>query len=249
MAKGKVYLVGAGPGDPKLLTLRAVEVLRACHVVLVDKLVSREVLAYVREGAHVVDVGKRAGNHAATQERIHDLLIAYAQRGLDVVRLKGGDPFVFGRGGEEAMALTDAGIAWEIVPGVSAGVAAPAYAGIPVTHRGVASRVSFRTAHRADGAVSRGAADETVVLFMCGASLRDAAREIVAGGRSPATPIAIVRNGTRPDQEVTVATLADVIDGTLALGESSAPTMAIVGEVVALRDRLLALESMPLAAE
>ena len=148
-ALGKVYLVGAGPGDPKLLTLRAVEVLAECHVVLIDRLVNRDVLKHARRGAFVIDVGKRAGDHAMKQEDIGKLLVAYARQGQIVVRLKGGDPFVFGRGGEEALALARAQIPWEVVPGVAAGIAAAAYAGIPLTHRGVASRVSFRTARRA----------------------------------------------------------------------------------------------------
>jgi uroporphyrin-III C-methyltransferase len=232
---GVVYLVGAGPGDPKLLTLRAAEVLGACDVVFVDKLVSRAVLAHVREGADVIDVGKRSGDHAAKQEEIHALLIAHASRGQAVVRLKGGDPFVFGRGGEEALALTEAGILWEIVPGISSGIAAAAYAGIPVTHRGVASRVTFQTAHRAADADGRDD-DETLVLFMCGETLRGAARTLIDDGRAPETPVALIRNGTCANQDVRVTTLAAIVDQ--APERDAAPLLAVIGEVVHLRARL-----------
>jgi uroporphyrin-III C-methyltransferase len=239
-ASGKVYLVGAGPGDPKLLTLRAVEVLRACDVVLVDQLVSHAVLDHVRAGARILDVGKRAGDHHASQDEINTLLVAYARRGHVVVRLKGGDPFVFGRGGEEAEALAAAGVPWEVVPGVSAGIAAAAYAGIPLTHRDHASRVTFATGHAAarppDGReVSRGG--ETLVVFMCGAALPVLARDWVDGGREPETPIAVVRAGTLESQEVYVGTLADVI-ALRAIAPSAAPTLVIVGNVVALEQRL-----------
>jgi uroporphyrin-III C-methyltransferase len=246
-ALGKVYLVGAGPGDPKLLTLRAVEVLAECHVVLIDRLVNRDVLKHARRGAFVIDVGKRAGDHAMKQEDIGKLLVAYARQGQVVVRLKGGDPFVFGRGGEEALALVEAGIPWEVVPGVSAGIAAAAYAGIPLTHRGVASRVSFRTAHRADPVENTGD-DETTVFFMCGSTLADVARELLSSGRAPSTPIAVVRSGTCADQEVFVGTLADTLAGPFAI---ESPALAIVGDAVALHAKLRwfgARASRPLAA-
>ena len=235
-ATGKVYLVGAGPDDPKLLTLRAVEVLGACDVVLVDHLVNRDVLTHLKRGAEVIDVGKRAGDHAVKQVEICALLVAHARRGRVVVRLKGGDPFVFGRGGEEALALVEAGVPWEVVPGVSAGVAAAAYAGIPLTHRGVASRVSFRTAHHREHAEDdRSGDDETLVFFMCGSTLAHVARELVAGGRSPSTPVAVVQSGTNADQEVFIGTLADAIDGPTPI---ASPALAIVGDVVTLEGRL-----------
>ncbi len=234
-APGKVYLVGAGPGDPKLLTLRAAEVLGACDVVLVDRLVNRDVLKHVKKGALVMDVGKRAGDHAVKQKDICKLLVAFARQGQVVVRLKGGDPFVFGRGGEEALALVEARIPWEVVPGVSAGIAAAAYAGIPLTHRGVASRVSFRTAHRADPEERDEGDGETLVFFMCGSTLVQVARELVSSGRAPSTPFAVVRSGTCADQEVFVGTLADALGGTLAV---ESPALAIVGGVVALQAEL-----------
>ena len=234
--RGKVYLVGAGPGDPKLLTLRAVDVLRECDVALVDRLVNPEILAHLRPGTPVIDVGKRAGSHAMKQAEICALLVAQAQPGRIVARIKGGDPFVYGRGGEEALALVDAGIPWEVVPGVSAGIAAAAYAGIPLTHRGVASRVSFRTAHHADPeAAARRGDEETVVFFMCGSTLAEVARDLVAGGRSARTPVAVVRSGTTADQEVFVGTLADALDPGLRI---PSPALAIVGTVVSLERRL-----------
>jgi uroporphyrin-III C-methyltransferase len=230
---GKVFLVGAGPGNPKLLTLRAVELLGIADVILVDRLVDRAALGHARAGARIIDVGKQAGNHRVRQEEINGLLVAYARRGLTVVRLKGGDPFVFGRGGEEALALADDGIPFEIVPGVSAGIAAAAYAGIPVTHRGVASSVTFRTAHRADGATED---DGTLVLFMCGATLADTARTLVAEGRAPSTPVAIVCAGTRGDQDVLIGTIADLLEGPPV--DVASPALTIVGDVVALEAKL-----------
>jgi uroporphyrin-III C-methyltransferase len=234
-ALGKVYLVGAGPGDPKLLTLRAVEVLGQCHVVLIDRLVNREVLRHAKHGSLVIDVGKRAGDHVLKQADICKLLVEYARLGQVVVRLKGGDPFVFGRGAEEALALVEAGIPWEVVPGVSAGVAAAAYAGIPLTHRGVASSVSFRTAHRADPTEEPERRGETTVFFMCGNTLSEVARELVASGRLPSTPIAVVRSGTCIDQEVLIGTLADALAGPLTI---ESPALAIVGDVVSLEAKL-----------
>jgi uroporphyrin-III C-methyltransferase len=234
-AMGKVYLVGAGPGDPKLLTLRAAEVLGWCDVVLIDRLVNRDVLRYAKKGALVKDVGKRAGDHSVKQEEICRLLVAYASGGQVVVRLKGGDPFVFGRGGEEALALVEAGIPWEVVPGVSAGIAAAAYAGIPLTHRGFASRVSFRTAHYADSERGGESDLETTVFFMCGNTLAHVAREQISSGRPPRTPFAVVRSGTCADQEVFVGTLGDALTGTFAI---ESPALAIVGPVVALQAKL-----------
>lgn len=237
-ASGKVYLVGAGPGDPKLVTLRAVELLGACDIVMADQLVNRALFDHVREGTRILDVGKRAGKHSTRQDEINALLVAYARRGYTVVRLKGGDPFVFGRGGEEAEALVDAGIAFEVVPGVSAGVAAAAYAGIPLTHRDHASRVTFVAGHGAQASGPALESEETLVVFMCGTTLHDLARGLVARGRSASTPIALVRAGTWQSQEVYVGTLADVIALPPIDWRDAAPTLAVVGEVVALEEKL-----------
>src|SRR5690348_9533143 len=144
---GKVYLVGAGPGDPKLLTIKAAEVIAAADVIVYDYLVNPETLAYGRRGVELIDVGKRAGHPSPSQSEINRILIEQARHGKTVARLKGGDPFIFGRGGEEAEALVEAGISWEVVPGISSGVAAAAYAGIPLTHRGASSSVAFITGH------------------------------------------------------------------------------------------------------
>ncbi len=242
---GKVYLIGAGPGDPKLLTLRAAEAIAAADVIVYDYLVNPEVLAHSRRNAELVYAGKRSGEPSISQAQINCLLIERALGGQVVARLKGGDPFVFGRGGEEAEALVEAGVDWEVIPGVSSGVAAAAYAGIPLTHRGLSSSVTFITGHEARGdkqaldwsiqARSAG----TLVIFMCAETIAGIARELVANGRSRSTPIAIVRCGTYQHQEVYSGTLEDLIardhEGCLTI---EPPAIAIVGEVAALRTKL-----------
>jgi uroporphyrin-III C-methyltransferase len=239
---GKVYLVGAGPGDPKLLTLRAVEVLGFCDVVLVDKLVGRGILEYVRAGAKIVDVGKRAGCHSAEQREVCELLVVHAVAGHNVARLKGGDPFVFGRGGEEIDALESTDIEWEVVPGVTAAVAAAASTGIPLTHRERAASVAFVTGHcetPEKDALGKVGAD-TVVVYMAGGRMQQIARKLVADGpRKASTPVAIVRGATTPEERVDITTL-----GTLAFEwegpapSTSAPVLAIVGEVAGIRRKL-----------
>jgi uroporphyrinogen III methyltransferase/synthase len=240
--RGRVALVGGGPGDPSLLTLGAVEALRECDVVVYDDLVSPEVLAYAPETAERIAVGKRAGRPSVSQFRINELLVELGLEGRVVVRLKGGDPFVFGRGGEEAEALAAAGIPWRVIPGVSSGIAAAAYAGIPLTHRGVASSVLFITGHEAAGkaggvdweAAARSA--DTIVVFMCARTIDGVARRLITGGRPLGTPLALVRWGTLGRQEVYRGTL-----GEAALGRASAvesPALAVIGDVVALRDWL-----------
>ena len=221
---GIVHLVGAGPGDPGLLTLRAVELLAAADVVLHDRLIPPEALAHVRDGAEVVYVGKEGGGAQMPQAEIDRLLLEHARAGRRVVRLKGGDPFVFGRGGEEALALRAAGVTVEVVPGVTAGVAAPAYAGIPVTHRGLAAGVAFVTGHERvevtggepDGEES--ALDwpalarfpGTLVFYMGLRALPQIAERLVGAGRSPSEPAAVVERGTLPGQRTVLATLGDV---------------------------------------
>jgi len=236
---GTVYLVGAGPGDPGLLTLRAAELLGRADVVVHDRLVHPDVLARARAGARLIFAGKEGGGEQVSQEEIHGILIQQARLGRQVVRLKGGDPFVFGRGGEEALALREAGVPFEVVPGVSSGVAAPAYAGIPVTHRGLAGSVTFATGHRASSAPdwSHLASSETLVLFMTGKRLVETTSALIQAGRDGATPAAVVEAGTWAHQrtvEGTLSTLAALAEA----AEIGSPAMLIVGPVVALRAQL-----------
>lgn len=239
---GKVYLVGAGPGDPGLLTVKGRDLLVMADCVIYDYLVSPEIVQLARAGAELLFVGKRGGHPCISQAEINHLLLTKAAEHRLVVRLKGGDPFVFGRGGEEAAVLAAAGIAWEVVPGVSAGIAVPAYAGIPVTQRGVSSSVAFITAHEdptKEDASSRweqlGA--DTLVFFMGVARIGQLVDELLARGRSPATPVAVIRWGTRPEQEVYTSDLRNIA-ALLASREVKPPALIVVGEVVRLREQL-----------
>jgi uroporphyrin-III C-methyltransferase len=248
---GRVYLVGAGPGDPGLLTLRAAQLLGRADAVVYDRLIHPEVLKHARPRARLLFVGKEGGGESVRQEEINALLISQARLGRAVVRLKGGDPFVFGRGGEEALALEEAGISYEVVPGVSSGVAAPAAAGIPVTHRGVSGSVTFATGYRAgqepDWAHLAGA--ETLVLFMAGARLEEATRALIAAGRAPSTPTAIVEAGTWEHQRVLEAPLASIAARAREASVGS-PALLVVGEVVSLRSQLRSLvQSESVASE
>jgi cob(I)alamin adenosyltransferase len=243
--RGTVYLVGAGPGDPGLLTVRGRDLLAAADIVAHDALVSPAILALAGPGAERIAVGRRHGG-GPTSYRLHPEVIARAAAGQIVVRLKAGDPLVFGRGGEEAEELAAAGIPFEIVPGVSAALGAAAYAGIPLTHREHASDVTFASGHDADGshpsrtdwaAVARGTG--TLVLFMAGRALAANLARLVAGGRAPATPAAYVAAATTPDQRVVSATLATLsVEVARAAIDPVAPALVIVGDVVALRERL-----------
>jgi len=249
MNEGRVYLVGAGPGDPGLMTVRGLEALRRADVVVYDRLVNPALLDEAPPGALRLFVGKRAGGHCLPQEEINARLIEQARRGRCVVRLKGGDPFVFGRGGEEALALAEAGIAFEVVPGVSAAVAVPAYAGIPVTHRGLSSSFAVVTGHE-DPAKDHADVDwgrlatavDTLVVLMGAASLPRIAAELVGHGRSPDTPVALIRWGTTEAQEVSVSTLGAVVTDARA-ARVAPPMLAIIGEVVRLRERLAWFEA------
>lgn len=233
-----MYLVGAGPGDPGLLTLKGKALLERADVVIYDALVSEAILAMIPPEVVLIHAGKRKGAHSLLQEETTALLIAQAQNYETVVRLKGGDPFVFGRGGEEMAALAAAGIAVEVVPGITAGIAAPAYAGIPVTHRDYSSSVVFVTGHEAAGKyrpavkwreLARGA--ETVVIYMGMHNLDYIVQELIAGGRSPQTPIALIRWGTRPEQEELRGTL-DTIGDRVKAQNFKAPAVAVIGSVV-----------------
>lgn len=234
---GKVYLVGAGPGDPGLFTLKGKALLEHADVVVYDALVSPAILAMINPAAEQVDAGKRRGRHSLQQDDTTRLLIEKAQDNAVVVRLKGGDPFVFGRGGEEMDDVTAAGVPVEVVPGITAGIAAPAYAGIPVTHRRYSSSVAFVTGHEAAGkyrpqidwqAIAQGA--ETIVIYMGVHNLPYIADQ-VQQVRSPDTPIALIRWGTRPEQEEMVGTLATIVAQVEETG-FSAPAIAIIGDVV-----------------
>ncbi len=252
MSAGTVHLVGAGPGDPGLLTVRAAELIARADVILYDRLIPAAALDGARAGAELVYVGKQGGGPQMPQEEIHRLLLAHAGAGRDVVRLKGGDPFVFGRGGEEALVCLEAGIPFEVVPGVTAGVAAPAYAGIPVTHRELASGVAFVTGHehpdKPETALdwpALAAFPGTLVFYMGVRALPRIAEQLVAGGRPADEPVAVVERGTLPGQRTLLATLADVAERAAA-ERITAPAITLVGPVAGLREQLAWLERRPL---
>lgn len=246
--QGRVALVGAGPGDPGLLTLRALRLLNEADVILHDRLVSAEVLALARRDAERIDVGKRVGSadardsHHATQQRIHALMIEHARAGRRVVRLKGGDSFVFGRGGEELEALQAHGIAFEVVPGITAALACGAYAGIPLTHRDHAQSVRLITAHCRDSAdtldwSSLSAKRQTLVFYMGVAGLEQVRERLLAHGTSMTTPFALVENGSRPQQRVVVGMLDELVR-LARLHAVQAPALLIVGDAAALATKL-----------
>ena len=242
--EGRVYFVGAGPGDPGLMTARALELIASADVILYDRLIPSEALSGARADAELGYVGKEGGGQSADQQEIETLMLAHARAGRNVVRLKGGDPFVFGRGGEEALALRAAGIAFEVVPGVTAGIAAGAYAGIPVTHRGLASAVALVTAHE-DPAKDDQSLDwdalaafpGTLVFYMGVRQLERLAARLIAAGRSPSEPVAIVERGTLPEQRTTLATLA-TLAAIAKQREVRPPAVTIVGPVTALAEQL-----------
>jgi uroporphyrinogen III methyltransferase/synthase len=246
---GIVYLVGAGPGDPGLLTVRAVELIAAADVILYDRLIPPEALAHARADAEVVYVGKQGEGPQFPQDDTHALLLEHARAGRTVVRLKGGDPFVFGRGGEEALVLAEAGVPFEVVPGVTAGVAAPAYAGIPVTHREVAGGVAFVTGHDSAGSAidwpGLARFPGTLVFYMGVRTLPVIAERLMAEGRPADEPVAVVERGTLPGQRTLLATLGDVAERAAA-ERIQAPAITLVGAVAELRERLAWLEARPL---
>jgi uroporphyrinogen III methyltransferase/synthase len=249
---GTVYLVGAGPGDPGLMTVRSAELVAAADVILHDRLIPVAALHGAREDAELVYVGKRPGAPALPQGEIEDLMIERARAGRSVVRLKGGDPFVFGRGGEEAEALAAAGVAFEVVPGVTAGIAAPAYAGIPLTHRDDASAVAFVAGHEdpdKDGSAIDWEAlarfPGTLVIFMGVKRLPDVAARLIAAGRNGGEPAAAVERGTTPAQRTVSATLADLA-GAVANSGITPPAVVLVGPVAARREAIAWFERRPL---
>jgi uroporphyrinogen III methyltransferase / synthase len=249
---GIVYLVGAGPGDPGLMTIRSLDLIVAADVIVHDRLIPRDALAAARPDAEILYVGKEPGDASVPQEGIEELLIDRARQGKIVVRLKGGDPFVFGRGGEEAEALAEAGIPFEVVPGVTAGVAAPAYAGIPVTHRDDASAVAFVTGHedpqKEDSALDYEALASfpgTLVFYMGVKALPRIAEALIEAGRAPSEPAAVVERGTLPGQR----TVSSTLEGIVAAAEEAGikpPSVTIIGPVAARRERIAWLEGRPL---
>ena len=252
MSQGKVYLVGAGPGDPGLLTLRGRDALAQAEVVVYDALISTRLLDFAPPSAERIYVGKQAARHTLPQAEINQLLVDKAREGKRVVRLKGGDPMVFGRGGEEALALVEAGIPFEIVPGVTAAIASAAYAGIPVTHRGLASGVAFITGHEADDKPDSSLDWETLarwkgtlVFYMGVANLAVIAENLIAHDMDPATPAAVIHWGTTPRQKVLTAPLGN-LPGKAAEADFTPPALILVGEVVRLRDHLQWFEKRPL---
>jgi uroporphyrinogen III methyltransferase / synthase len=247
---GTVYLVGAGPGDPDLLTVRARQLIEVADALVYDALVHPSVVAGAGTAERIY-VGKRAGQHSHSQEEINRLLVEVAGRCGTVVRLKGGDPFVFGRGGEEAIALADAGVPFEIVPGVTAGIAAPAYAGIPVTHRGVATHVTFATGHEDPGKDGSGmdwellARSGTAVFYMGIGKLEENLARLEGAGRDPGTPAAAIEWGTYPRQRTVTGTVR-TLPAVVADAGIRPPAVVVVGDVVRLRDRLRWFEERPL---
>jgi len=239
LTNGIVYIVGGGPGDPGLITVKGLSCLRRADVVLYDRLAPSELLNETPSHAELIDVGKEPKRHRRLQDEINALLIEKAREGKTVVRLKGGDPFVFGRGGEECQALAEAGIRYEVVPGVSSAIAVPAYAGIPVTQRGVTTAFTVVAGHTggSDSDIDWDAISRigTIVFLMGVEHLPDIVRQLVTHGRTSDTPVALVQQGTTPQQFVVTGTLEDIVDLSTNIHP---PATLIVGEVVRLREQI-----------
>ncbi|MCL4476235.1 MAG: uroporphyrinogen-III C-methyltransferase [Nitrospirae bacterium] len=250
--RGKVYLVGAGPGDIGLLTVKGMKCLQKAEVVVYDLHLNAQVLNYINHDAEFIYAGKRGGHHTMTQDEINDVLVKKADEGKIICRLKGGDPFVFGRGGEEAEVLAKRGIPFEVVPGVSSAVAAPAYAGIPLTHRLYSSSFAVIPGYE-DTTKEESAIDwaklatgvGTIVVLMAVKNLDMLVRKLMENGRSPETPVAVVRWGTRPDQKTIVSTLKDIVSDVKG-HEINPPAVVVIGNVVKLRDTLKWYEDKPM---
>lgn len=237
---GKVYLVGAGPGDPGLLTVRGKTLLECADVVLYDALISPEIFKLINPNAELFHVGKRRGNHSLNQEEIIQLLIDQAQNHAIVVRLKGGDPFIFGRGGEELIALTQASVPVEVVPGVTSGIAVPAKLNIPLTHRELSSSVLLVTGHEGAGkyqpdvnweAVAQAA--DTIVIYMGLHNLNQIRQALLTAGRDSKTPMALIQAGTQPEEKITITTLGAEFAG---LENLQKPTLIVIGDVINIRE-------------
>jgi len=252
MSKGKVYLIGAGPGDVKLITLKGLECLKAADVIVYDRLANSRLLSYRKPAAQLIYVGKSPDRHTLTQDEINNVLVEEANKGKLVARLKGGDPFVFGRGGEEAEVLLAAGIPFEIVPGITSAISVPAYAGIPVTHRDYTSTVTIITGNedptKEDTNINwpRLGQDPGTLVFLMGVgNLPKIVEQLMKHGKAGETPIALIRWGTRPEQQVVTGTLNNIVEEVNKAGLKS-PAIIIVGDVVNLRDKLKWFENKPL---
>ena len=240
--KGEVYLVGAGPGDPELLTLKALRLMQQADVVIYDRLVSEPILELCRRDATKIYVGKARSNHSVPQDGINALLVEYAQQGKRVCRLKGGDPFIFGRGGEEIQELVEANVTFQVVPGITAASGCSAYAGIPLTHRDYAQSVRFLTGHLKEGSPELPwnelvYENQTLVLYMGLVGLERICEQLIAHGQRADMPVALISKGTTPEQKVIVGTLADIATK-VSEHHIVAPTLTIIGEVVSLREQL-----------
>ncbi|OCA82025.1 uroporphyrinogen-III C-methyltransferase [Pseudobacillus wudalianchiensis] len=239
----KVWLVGAGPGDPDLITVKGLKAIKGADVILYDRLISPELLEYAKPEAELIFCGKLPDHHHLQQETINYLLVKHAKKGKNVVRLKGGDPFVFGRGGEEAAFLVEHGVSFEVIPGITSGIAAPAYAGIPVTHREHSASFAIVTGHRREGekeelkwsALANGI--DTLAIYMGVKNLPYIQEKLISHGKSPETPVALIHWGTTKEQRTVTGTLETIVDIVKAEGITN-PSMIVVGEVVRLREQL-----------
>jgi uroporphyrinogen III methyltransferase/synthase len=236
--KGKVYLVGAGPGDPELITVKGLKLIQQADAIVYDFLIDQRLLSFAREGAELICAGKSSSHHTMKQEEINRLLVEKAKEHSVVVRLKNGDPYVFGRGAEEAASLAEHNIPFEVVSGVSSAVAVPASAGVPLTHRDYASSVAIITGHRRDDEEVKIANADTLVFLMPVANLQRIAKKLLEDGRSPETPCALIERGTLPSQKVVQGNLANIFNHSKA-HDIKAPAVFVVGEVVTLRKSLL----------
>lgn len=240
---GKIWLVGAGPGDPDLLTIKGLKAIQQADVILYDRLINKELLDHAKQGTELIFCGKLPDHHHLQQDAINELLVEYAKKGLNVVRLKGGDPFVFGRGGEEAEFAVQHQIDFEVIPGITSGIAAAAYAGIPVTHRNHSASFAIVTGHRRDGvddedkwkALAKGI--DTLAIYMGVKNLPYIQQQLIKHGKSPNTPAALIHWGTTGDQRTVTGSLEDIADVGKREGIAN-PSMIIIGEVVRLRDKL-----------